>query len=63
MRFDITSEQANKKFLCNFLNIIDDVIVQYIEQCEVCVEDFLEHTNRSIDDIDINDLHLTVDAR
>ncbi|MDD4761177.1 MAG: hypothetical protein PHU66_10270 [Bacteroidaceae bacterium] len=60
MIFDLTSEQTSKNFLCEFLNITSEAIDQYIFQCEkdVCLDDFLQCVDRSIENKDINDIKL-----
>lgn len=62
MIFDITSKSTSMEFLCDFLEIKIEVIKQYIEEItdDICVDTFIEQVDRSLDDKDINDLHLLV---
>lgn len=62
MIFDITSEATSMDFLCEFLEIGNEVVKQYIEgiTTDIDVDVFLKKVNRSIEDRNIDDLSLSV---
>jgi hypothetical protein len=62
MIFDVTSEMTSRIFLCDFLDIESKGINEYIEMSndDIYVDEFLEFVERSLEDRNIDDIHLSV---